>query len=146
MAPLYPQWHKTISLYLVTPLANSAGVYFGTSNGKVLRLDYWTGEVLNTSDLPGTGYHEVRLAAPPDASMLIAGTNGYVVALNPSSLDPLWTRSLPGTGYNVTDVLCAPDGVYAGCNGYVFPLDPSNDGHILNQPRNADSGEDWKRS
>ncbi|KAI9777132.1 MAG: PI-PLC X domain-containing protein 2 [Geoglossum umbratile] len=131
MAPLDIEWKNNpdSGSNIVTTFVNPNGVFVGT-NGSVFRVDYWTGSTLYSNNLQGTGYHEIRFAAPLDASILVAGTNGYVACLNPNTLATIWSVSLPGTGFNITEVFCAAGSVYAGCNGYVFRLDPSN-GSVL---------------
>ncbi|KAI7972205.1 hypothetical protein EIK77_008269 [Talaromyces pinophilus] len=107
----------------VNPLINQNGVYAG-SNGYILRLDPGTGTVTAKNPLDGYGYHEVRLAAPVDGSLLVVGTYGYVLGLDPFSLSILWTTALPSSARQEVSVLCGPGGVYAGSNGYVYFLAP----------------------
>ncbi|KAF1963064.1 hypothetical protein CC80DRAFT_530924 [Byssothecium circinans] len=110
---------------IVSPLVNEKGVYAG-SHGYVLRINPKDGSVSAKNSLSGMGEHEVRLASPVDASVLIVGTNGYVLGLDPDSLYTQWSTSLPDSGYELVSVLCGVNGVYAGSNGYVYRLDPDN--------------------
>lgn len=128
MAPLDIIWKRRVCHEHDEPtntLVSASRVYVAAA-GKVFRVDYWTGEVLKSNNLKGTGYHEVRLAASGDASLLVAGTNGYVVGLDAISLGTKWSVSLPGTSYYVTSVICVNGSVYAGSYGRVFRLDPAN--------------------
>lgn len=108
---------------VVSVLINQAGQYAG-SNGKVYLLDM-NGDITASNDLPDTGNHEVRLAAPPDASMLVVGTNGYVLALHPTTLVELWRYSLKDAGFAVVSVLYYNEWIYAASNGYAFRINPS---------------------
>ncbi|KAL7928328.1 hypothetical protein V8C35DRAFT_318484 [Trichoderma chlorosporum] len=135
---------------ITSSLINQKGVY-AASNGFVHRLDVTNGKVLGSNNLPGTGYNEIRLASPPDASILIAGTAGQVFGLDSETLQTKWGPiSLPGCGYDITSVLCAEAGLYAGCNGHVYLLDiqmgsvklhNSLEGHGYHEVRLAASNE-----
>lgn len=127
MAPLDITWRRRVhfSSGPTNTLVSASRLYVALA-GKVFRVDYWTGEVIKSNDLNGTGYQEVRLAASEDASLLVAGTNGHVVGLDATSLSTKWYVSLPGTSYHVTSVLCVNGSVYAGSHGHVFRLDPAN--------------------
>lgn len=67
---------------ITTPLVNQNGVYAGNM-GHFYRQDYLTGQILARNDLEGLRKDEIRLAAPPDASLLVVGTYGYVLGLDP---------------------------------------------------------------
>ena len=128
MAPLDIIWKRRVSFHPDEPtntLVSASRVYVAAA-GEVFRVDYFTGEVIKSNSLSGTGYHEVRLAASEDASLLVAGTNGYVVGLDAIFLGTKWSVSLPGTSYYVTSVVCGNGSVYAGSHGHVFRLDPAN--------------------
>ncbi|KAB2569714.1 hypothetical protein BFW01_g1723 [Lasiodiplodia theobromae] len=121
---------------IVTPLVNRQGIYAGNV-GQVALIPR-DGTVAVHNDLPGLSTDEVRLAAPDDASLVVAGLHGHVVALDPVSLKERWrTNSLPDSGGEVVSVLCAAGQIYAGCNGYVFRFDPSGpqikEQHYLDQ-------------
>ena len=127
MAPFDKKWSAfpKDNNALTSVFANQTGVYAGV-DGYAFRLDYWTGKVVATNPLDGTGYHEVRVASLFDASLLVAGTNGYVVGLDPTTLVTRWTRSLPESGYNITSVLGIDKAIFAGCNGFIYRLNPEN--------------------
>ncbi|MCJ1423447.1 hypothetical protein MMC29_001330 [Sticta canariensis] len=128
MAPLDIIWKRRVSHHHnehTNTLVSVSRVYVAAA-GKVLRVDCWTGEVIKSNNLNGTGYHEVRLAASEDASLLVAGTHGYVVDPDAISLGTKWSVSLPGTSYYVTSVICVNGSAYAGSYGRVFRLDPAN--------------------
>jgi hypothetical protein len=132
-----PIWETSLpgcGYNIVSVLANGGAVYAG-SNGHVYKLDPSSGNVQHDNSLSGCGNDEVRLAISGDSNTLLVGTNGYVVALDTSDLDdnrsPKWQTSLPGSGYNIVDVLADSAGfVYAGSQGNVYKLDPTN-GAIL---------------
>lgn len=129
--PLSLLWTTPLPKYtstVTTPLVNHHSVYAGNM-GYIYQLDYLTGRILAKNGLDGLGNNEIRLASPPDASILVIGPHGYAVGLDPLTLTMLWGRSLPGAGYEVVSVLCANGSVYVGSNGYVYLLYPS-DGHM----------------
>ncbi|CAD6588268.1 MAG: hypothetical protein ASARMPREDX12_003213 [Alectoria sarmentosa] len=123
MAPMDIKWSTDTGAgsHVTSTLVNDKGIY-AAAYGEVFRLSRSIGNIIASNNLAGTGYHEVRLAAPADAQVLLVGTSGYVICLESEWLNEKWRKYLDDSEHEVTSVLCANGSVYAGSNGHVYRL------------------------
>jgi tectonin-like protein/uncharacterized protein DUF4157 len=109
----------------VSVLVNGGNLYAG-ANGYAYQLNPANGQVQHSlllTSLIGSGDYTTRLGT--DGQRLYVGVHGYVygIALNNWS-SAAWNASL--TGWAAVTVLPSGGSLYAGSNGYVYQLNPSN--------------------
>ena len=111
----------------VSVLVNNGHLY-AASNGYVYEIDRNSGSIIHNlrlSSIFGVGDYDARLAC--DGNTLYVGMHGYVYGVSLRSWSSSWGTGVGGTGaYKPVSVLWQNGSLYAGSNGYVYQIDPSN--------------------
>ncbi|MBO2453242.1 DUF4157 domain-containing protein [Actinomadura barringtoniae] len=104
---------------------------FAGCDGYVYELRPATGDRIHSLHLTATGAGSLtRLAA--DGTSLYAGVHGYAYGIrqNGAWSKPDWSQGLGGKAtYDKVSVLTAGGRLFAGCDGYVYQLNP-DDGNV----------------
>ena len=116
--------NATMNSGVVEVLASSSLVLAG-SDGHAFGLDPDTGEVLWWSALEGTGHTTLA----DDARLAFVGADGHVIALDKRTGERVWQTGF-GVANAIVSVTASEGGVYAGCAGQAYGLDPER-GQIL---------------
>jgi hypothetical protein len=111
----------------VSVLVNNGHLYAG-SNGWVYEINPANGSLLHSlrlSSIFGVGDYDTRLVC--DGNTLYVGMHGYVYGVPLRSWSSSWDTGVGGSGaFKPVSVLFQNGNLYAGSNGYVYQINPSN--------------------
>ena len=129
-----PDWSQGLGgklTYEEVNLLSAGGRLFAGCDGYVYELRPTTGDQIHSLHLTATGAGALtRLGA--DGTSLYAGVHGYAygIRLNGDWSKPDWSQGLGGKGtYDKVSVLSVGGRLFAGCDGYVYQLNP-DDGNV----------------